>query len=299
MFFLSQQMQSKRVTRCRTDDYSSAANSVNPSPKKQPRLNLPTPKEWNTSNRIQNIDDESLRKRSKVEGHDYNSEDGTSLSDIQFIDCITPEHTIATSNTIYACAQIHNPPSSKRASSILDDSTVEQRVQLRNSSTGKSDNKISDKGDSKDGRFSYPGIGAKFSNDKKLLVRYSMNENHQRGSKEIKEHFVRSSIDVVLSSSSPEHMKNNENDYFKNSIASPLSPNRSPRYSLLVGETSSENSSSLNTPAFDMDMSSATQHFDQRMDELRHIPLTGGAKDLSPLLFSTDSNENNVYIANE
>lgn len=214
------------------------------------------------------------------------------MSDIQFIDSITPEHTITPSNTIYACAQIHNPPSSKRAS-ILDDLTPEQRVQLRNSSTGKSDNKISDKSDSKDGRFSYPGIGARFSNDKKLLGRYSMNENHQRGSKEIKERFVRSSIDVVLSSSSPEHIKNNENDYSKNSIASPSSPSRSPRYSLLVGETSSENSSSLNTPVFDMDMSSATQHFDQRMDELRYLTLTGGAKDLSPLLFSTD-NENNV-----
>lgn len=286
-------MQSKRVTRCRTDDYSSAANSVNPSPKKQPRLNIPTSKEWNANNRNQTVDDGSLRKRTKVESSDYNLEDRQSLSDIQFIDSITPEHTITAANTIYACAQIHNPPSSKRAS-ILDDLTPEQRVQLR--STANSDNKINDKCENKDGRFSYPGIGARFSDDKKVLGRFSMNENHQRGGgREIKERFVRSSIDVVLSTSSPEHMKTNENDYSKISIATPSSSSRSPRYSLLVGETSSENSSSLNTPVFDMDMSSATQHFDQRMDELKNIPMNTETKDLSPLLFAADG-ENNVNI---
>lgn len=287
-------MQSRRVTRCRTDD-AGAANSVNPSPKKQPRLNLAPSKEsqWNANNR-QQLDDGSLRKRSKVEERDYCSEDRSSLSDIQFIDSITPEH-IATANTIYACAQIHNPPASNRTSIIDESPPTEQRPQLRITSF---DNKINDKIENKESRFSYPGMGQKFSEEKSFLSRFSINENSDKGRRSCNElkslnRSLQSGDGLVLSNSLPDHLRNSENDYSKCSIPTPSSPSKSPRYSLLVGETSSENSSTLNTPAFDMDMSSATHHFDQRLNELKSLTTNSNAKDTS-LLMSTEDSEQNV-----
>lgn len=285
------QIQSRRVARCRADD-SSAVNSVNPSPKKQPRLNIPNSKEsqWNSSNRNQ-IDDGSLRKRTKVEDSEYSLEERQSLSDIQFIDSITPEHTITT-NTIYACAQIHNPPASNRTS-ILDETPTELQPQLR---VNKLDNKINAKVENKESRFSYPGMGEKFSDEKRFLSRFSMNDNNdktRRSFNELKNRSVQSSVGLVLSSSSSDHLKNNENDNSKCSIPTPSSPSKSPRYSLLVGDTSSENSSTLNTPAFDMDMSSATQQFDQRLNEIKGIQEHSDAKDLI-LPMSTEDGEPNV-----
>lgn len=279
------------MARCRTDD-SSAVNSVNPSPKKQPRLNIPSSKEnqWNSNNRNQ-IDDGSLRKRSKVEGSEYNLEERQSLSDIQFIDSITPEHTITT-NTIYACAQIHNPPASNR-SSILDETPSELQPQLRASNL---DNKINAKIENKESRFSYPGMGEKFSDEKRFLSRFSINDNNdknRRSFSEFKNRNVQSTVGLVMSNSSPDHLKNNENDHSKCSIATASSPSKSPRYSLLVGDTSSENSSTLNTPAFDMDMSSATQQFDQRLNELKGLSENQNTKDLV-LPMSTEDGETNV-----
>lgn len=281
------------MARCRTDD-SSAVNSVNPSPKKQPRLNIPSSKEsqWNSNNRNQ-IDDGSLRKRSKVEESEYNSEERQSLSDIQFIDSITPEHTITT-NTIYACAQIHNPPASNR-SSILDETPSELQPQLRVSNL---DHKINAKIENKESRFSYPGMGEKFSDEKRFLSRFSINDNNdknRRSFSEFKNRNVHSSVGLVMSNSSPDHLKNNENDHSKCSIATPSSPSKSPRYSLLVGDTSSENSSTLNTPAFDMDMSSATQQFDQRLNELKGLSENQNTKDLV-LPMSTEDGEPNVSL---
>lgn len=290
-------MQSRRVTRCRTDD-ANAVNSVNPSPKKQPRLNLPSSKEsqWNANNRNQ-LDDGSLRKRSKVEGSEYSLEDRTSLSDIQFIDSITPEHTI-TANTIYACAQIHNPPASNRTS-IADETPTEQRPQLRVTNF---DNKINDKLENKESRFSYPGMGEKFSDEKRFLSRFSINDNNDKNRRSFNElksvnRCTQSAVGLVMSNSSPDHLKNSENDHSKCSIATPSSPSKSPRYSLLVGETSSENSSTLNTPAFDMDMSSATHQFDQRMNEIKSVVANTHAKDVS-LPMSTEDTEQNVSLYN-
>lgn len=290
-------MQARRVTRCRTDD-SNAVNSVIPSPKKQPRLNLPSSKEnqWNANNRNQ-TDDGSLRKRSKVEERDYNVEERQSLSDIQFIDSITPEHTI-TSNTIYACAQIHNPPASNRTS-ILEETPTEQRPQLR---VNNLDSKIGDKLENKECRFSYPGMGEKFSDEKRFLSRFSMNDNNDKSRRSFNElktgsRSVQSTVGLVFSISSPEHLKNNENDHSKSSIPTPSSPSKSPRYSLLVGETSSENSSTLNTPAFDMDMSSATQQFDQRMNEIKSVSAVNGkSKDLSLPMSTEDGDQNVICI---
>lgn len=250
-------MQSKRVTRFRIDD-SSAGNSVNPSPKKQPRLNLPTSKDgqWNGA-RAHASDDGSLRKRSKV--GDGEPDDKHSLSDIQFIDSITPEHTITAATTVFASAQVHNPPSSKR-SSILAETPIE--AQLRRLSA--------DKTEHKEGRFSYPGMGAKFCDDKKIVSRFSMHADghgfrHGFGD-------GRSSMRASMhrTNETAGNVRGSDSDFSKISIPTPSSPSKSPCYSLLAG-TSSENSSSLNTPIFDMDMSSATQQFDQRLDELKSI----------------------------
>jgi hypothetical protein len=114
------------MTRARPEDYanSTGQHSVNPSPKKQPRLNIsPTAtskdyKLWSTQPpstappaiavSAANNTDESLCKRYKLEDQ---------LSDIQYIDCNTPEHIISrpipnTGSVVYASVQIHNPPSS-------------------------------------------------------------------------------------------------------------------------------------------------------------------------------------------
>lgn len=47
--------------------------------------------------------------------------------------------------------------------------------------------------------------------------------------------------------------KNNEMEQSHLSVVTPSSPANSPRYSLLTGETSSNVSSALNTPIFEMD----------------------------------------------
>lgn len=308
-------MQSRRVTRCRTDDYSSTANSVNPSPKKQPRLNIPRENHWNANNnRNQMTDDGSLRKRTKVEERDYNLDDSQSLSDIQFIDCITPEHTMGVSNTIYACAQVHNPPSSKR-SSLLEEIPIEQRAQLKAVSSKDRnsiniDSKNRDKPEIKENRFSYTGGDEKRIEDKKFVSSFAVNGKNNQNNTDKKDQKGRysynelkssngnaqSNFSLSISSTSNDHLKANENDFSKASIPTPSSPSKSPRYSLLVGETSSENSSSLNTPLFDMDMSSATQQFDQRLDELKkHMCGSVDTKELTSLL-NSEENEDNVII---
>lgn len=93
----------RRVLRARPEEYSSTNNSVNPSPKKQPRLNLLSPKDQHSWSPVagaenncteQSHSDESSRcKRYKLEDQ---------LSDIQYIDCSTPEHVITNTNAAYA-----------------------------------------------------------------------------------------------------------------------------------------------------------------------------------------------------
>lgn len=100
----------KVMSRARPEEYSSTANSVNPSPKKQPRLNLQSPPDI-AAGWMNGRNDESSCKRYKLEDQ---------LSDIQFIDCSTPEHTIganAHATTIYTSVQVHNPPVSSAGSS--------------------------------------------------------------------------------------------------------------------------------------------------------------------------------------
>ncbi|XP_066251820.1 GTPase-activating protein CdGAPr isoform X2 [Euwallacea similis] len=71
--------QKRILTRVRPEDFASTTNSVNPSPKKQARLVL-SPESMS-------------RKRTRLEDQ---------LSDIQFIDCSTPENTVSTTAVIHA-----------------------------------------------------------------------------------------------------------------------------------------------------------------------------------------------------
>lgn len=140
----------RRILRARPEEYSSGANSVNPSPKKQPRLNLSSPSElktWatiinevaNENAKEKSVDDESTScKRYKFEDQ---------LSDLQFIDCNTPEHLVTTVNantgyTIYTSIQIHNPPSSlyddqpkqEQHKTIIDTTNTTSSVPMRHES---------------------------------------------------------------------------------------------------------------------------------------------------------------------
>lgn len=138
---------SRRILRARPEEFSSQTNSVNPSPKKQPRLNLhlsPSAASALANNWAQQggggaaggtsgtmldaagnelvchehhahlSSDESCCKRYKLEDQ---------LSDIQFIDCSTPEHTIANPQTLYASVQVHAPPKSALSKNSLYSST--------------------------------------------------------------------------------------------------------------------------------------------------------------------------------
>ena len=82
-------MHRKYLTRARPEDFSSAGNSNNPSPKKQARVIVTSP--------------ESLsRKRTRLEEQ---------LSDIQYIDCGTPDNPCTISTT----AIVHQLPDVKQA----------------------------------------------------------------------------------------------------------------------------------------------------------------------------------------
>lgn len=245
---------------------------------------------WSSDNKNQITLDESSRKRYKTEGSDYSLEDPQVLPDIQFIDCITPEHA-TNPNTIYACAQIHNPPSSKR-SSIYEEQKLQTKPPLNKERFSCPENKniLSTNGcENKEGRFSYPGIGEKFSDDRKYVCRFPINDKQSSSERDSKKSFStnissfsycdlnsssqspQNCINLILTSSSVENIRKNENDYNKQCAATPSSPSKSPRYSLLVGDTSSENTSSLNTPVFDMDISTGLLHYERRNEDYMHF----------------------------
>lgn len=200
------------------------------------------------------------------------------LSDIQFIDCSTPEHTMQHPNTIYASVQIHNAPSSSHSSELneIDAKSDKSDGKLGLNRKSYPETKYNEPFtlERKEERFSYPGMGRKFTDDKKYVCRVPVNEDmhsvaHSKQNSKVgrfsycdpnsissvtnKEPVA--AINLILRSCSAELSKQNEMQRSKLSIATPSSPSRSPRYSLLVGDTSSENSSSLNTPVYDMDIS--------------------------------------------
>lgn len=272
----------RRVMRARPEEYSSGANSINPSPKKQPRLNLSSPNElktWATIiNEVANegskekLDDESTScKRYKFEDQ---------LSDIQFIDCNTPEHSVTTTvsgntgYTIYTSIQIHSPPSmydkQEQHKTIIDtNSSVPMRSENERYSYPVTQY-TTFAATKKDERFSYPiAIKASPSKNEKEIIKgssenvYQMNISDSPPLSNKKSSTIDNSsspskmvVQDVQRSSSEVFSKKNEMNRSKLSVATPQSPVKSPCYSLLIGSTASSASSSpVNTPMnYDMDI---------------------------------------------
>lgn len=246
------------------------------------------------------------------------------LSDIQYIDCSTPEHTINNPNTIYASVQIHNPPASSQSSELNADPDAfraDAIFDAVNLSAAGNNCRYSYPGTRfrdteqhskcfKEERFSYPGMGKKFVEDKKYICRVPVNEEHHTqlrtaaaAAANNRKQVGRFSycdtvvgVNGILRSSSAEMTKKSELERSKLSIATPTTPSRSPRYSLLVGETSSENSSSLDTPIFDMDisvmgLSAALQHSEQQDSSKQQLFSHYNTKDF------THSDEKSINVS--
>lgn len=105
----------RRIMRARPEEFSSQTNSVNPSPKKQPRLNLLSP---SAARQLpvnpcghEPAGAENCCKRYKLEDQ---------LSDIQFIDSGTPEHPTSAQQQ-FASVEVHPPPKPARAGVQLTD----------------------------------------------------------------------------------------------------------------------------------------------------------------------------------
>ncbi|XP_075150159.1 GTPase-activating protein CdGAPr [Haematobia irritans] len=351
---------SRRIMRARPEEFSSQTNSVNPSPKKQPRLNLllspstatstASPSNWSQQTNAnatgechseachEHNSDESCCKRYKLEDQ---------LSDIQYIDCGTPEHIATNPQTLYASVQVHAPPKPSLSKSSLYGSTeiktpTKQRQQVPSDSpkmptssssitptnsgpntrysypsiqlgSKRKDQDTSNASNNTKERFSYPGTGV--HNDRRLTSKETFakmlieeveaaaatqkreDESHQPKLRTVSFSANQSSNNSSNSSPKPSgghHLtaksshdllkvknrnsycvsseglqqqllrtysgditkdnmhKTNEMDQSKLSVT-PSSPIQSPRYSLLVGDTSSENSSAVNTPQHDLD----------------------------------------------
>ncbi|XP_062548447.1 GTPase-activating protein CdGAPr-like isoform X2 [Armigeres subalbatus] len=282
----------RRTLRARPEEYTSGGNSVNPSPKKQPRLNIQSPQDaskpqWMMASAETGSlnPDESLCKRYKLEDQ---------LSDIQYIDCNTPEHNISSggsslnSNTIFTSAQVHKPP-------LQEDSDDEHElIGIRNSYPGPQYSYVKYDSPIKETRFSYPGMCAKNKESSSALKEQEMNvdDQHQthlqKNGSSLYESFILSSqasskppkypgrysyyqtgsgisgnndegrddeLQVVPRSCSENVIRKSDTQKSKLSVMTPQSPVQSPCYSLLVGSTtSSDNSSNMTTPVYEMDV---------------------------------------------
>ncbi|XP_029727079.1 GTPase-activating protein CdGAPr isoform X2 [Aedes albopictus] len=287
----------RRTLRARPEEYTSGGNSVNPSPKKQPRLNIQSPQDANkpqwmiASMGTGSLNpDESLCKRYKLEDQ---------LSDIQFIDCNTPEHNVSSggsslnSNTIFTSAQVHKPP-------LPEDSDDEHElIGIRNSYPGPQYSYVKYDSPIKETRFSYPGMSAKNKESSSVSKEQEMSvdEHHQphvhKNGSSLYESFILSNqasssssskppkypgrysyyqaeggptgnndegrddeqLQVVPRSCSENVIRKSDTSKSKLSVMTPQSPVQSPCYSLLVGSTtSSDNSSNMTTPVYDMDV---------------------------------------------
>ncbi|XP_055540559.1 GTPase-activating protein CdGAPr isoform X2 [Wyeomyia smithii] len=296
----------RRTLRARPEEYTSGGNSVNPSPKKQPRLNIQSPTEANkqqqqwmvaTANTGSLNADESLCKRYKLEDQ---------LSDIQYIDCNTPEHNVSSAgsslnnNTIFTSAQVHRSP-------LQEDSDGENEpAGMRNSYPGPQYSYVKYDSPIKETRFSYPGSSAKNRGTSRDAKEQAMNvdeqqqqqqqqQSVQKNGSSLYESFILCSqaakppqypgrysyyqasggasvdnggigsssgepracddLQVVPRSCSENVLRKSDTQKSKLSIMTPQSPVQSPCYSLLLGSTSSDNSSNLNTPTYELDIS--------------------------------------------
>ncbi|XP_030079025.1 GTPase-activating protein CdGAPr isoform X2 [Drosophila hydei] len=218
----------RRIMRARPEEFSSQTNSVNPSPKKQPRLNLLSPSAARTVPPSVNLQQQQNQQQQQQQpggcGHEpagaencckrYKLED--QLSDIQFIDCGTPEHP----QPQFASVEVHQPPPPPKPA----------RAQPLPSPTAAS-NAV---------RYSYPSVqlGAKRKEQLAAKERFSYQGTFtQQGAK-------------PETTTTSRAMHNGS----KLPVPTPTTPSHSPRYSLLLCDTeSSENSSAVNTPQYDME----------------------------------------------
>ncbi|EDW13400.1 GTPase-activating protein CdGAPr [Drosophila mojavensis] len=218
----------RRIMRARPEEFSSQTNSVNPSPKKQPRLNLLSPSSARTlpqsvAPQQQQQQQPQQQQQEGACGHEpagaencckrYKLED--QLSDIQFIDCGTPEHP----QQQFASVEVHQPPPPPKPA----------RAQPLPSPTAASTAV----------RYSYPSVqvGAKRKEQLAAKERFSYQGT-----------FTQQGAKPEATASRP--MQNGS----KLPVPTPTTPSHSPRYSLLLCDTeSSENSSAVNTPQYDME----------------------------------------------
>ncbi|XP_065083531.1 GTPase-activating protein CdGAPr isoform X2 [Ochlerotatus camptorhynchus] len=303
----------RRTLRARPEEYTSGGNSVNPSPKKQPRLNIQSPSDahkpqWMVASAATGSlnPDESLCKRYKLEDQ---------LNDIQFIDCNTPEHNVSgggsslNSNTIFTSAQVHKPP-------LQEDSDDENElIGIRNSYPGPQYSYVKYDSPIKETRFSYPGMSAKNKECNHALKEQEMSvddQQHthlQKNGSSLYESFILSSqasskppkypgrysyyqassgateagndegrddeLQVVPRSCSENVIRKSDTQKSKLSVMTPQSPVQSPCYSLLVGSTtSSDNSSNMNTPVYDMDVVAAIGQHQQQQQQQQPLEKT-------------------------
>ncbi|XP_020804732.1 GTPase-activating protein CdGAPr isoform X1 [Drosophila serrata] len=243
----------RRIMRARPEDFSSQTNSVNPSPKKQPRLNLLSPSSARTmppppppavgasasaavsSCGHEPAGAENCCKRYKLEDQ---------LCDIQFIDCGTPE-SVPTTQQQFASVEVHPPPKPARAAQ--SPTTPPSMVTSGCSSSSST-------------RYSYPTVqsAAKRKDQLAAKERFSYQGTFpQPGQKQEPQPSPRpmqtNSNTVPLRKPRVEPSLN-DCAQTKLSVPTPTTPAHSPRYSLLLCDTeSSENSSAVNTPQYDMD----------------------------------------------
>lgn len=122
---------------------------------------------------------ESQCKRYKLEDQ---------LSDIQFIDCNTPEHTVnatgngtgsSNNNTIFTSAQVHRPPLPEDDSE--DDDGENELIGVRNSYPGPQYCYVKYDSPIKETRFSYPGTATSAkSSAKQQQQEQKMNVDEQQ-----------------------------------------------------------------------------------------------------------------------
>ncbi|XP_030381124.1 GTPase-activating protein CdGAPr [Scaptodrosophila lebanonensis] len=237
----------RRIMRARPEEFSSQTNSVNPSPKKQPRLNLLSP----SSARMRATTEPTMQTQPC--GHEaassencckrYKLED--QLSDIQFIDCGTPEHAQAQQQPqqLFASVEVHPPPKPARA--------MQPPPELTSPAAA---------------RYSYPSVqlGAKRKEQQAAKERFSYQGTfmQQPSIKLAPVEQPQQPTGRPVHNGSVQRPKPrqqvvelaDEDSLVKLSVPTPTTPAHSPRYSLLLCETeSSENSSAVNTPQYDLE----------------------------------------------
>lgn len=287
----------RRVLRARPEEYSSAANSVNPSPKKQPRLNLSSPSELKTwATIINEATNESAKDEESSSCKRYKLED--QLSDIQFIDCNTPEHSVTanvggnvnTGYTIYTSIQIHNTPSMYERQDVHKTIIDTESVTLRHQENERYSYPVTQYttfAAKKEERFSYP-IAITSSHAEKMpkneICHAAMTKSPTNKKASTLETTPQHIVQDVQRSCSEVFNKSDMNKS-KLSVATPQTPVKSPCYSLLIGSTASSASvspSASTTPIFDMDICS---HYE---------PINFNAKDPNVLVMQTSEDKMNL-----